>query len=88
MSLDSNLSSQVETGMPIVLPPHLVRIFETADAQIRDTYSLSPGVATLIRLWLAISTPSQVRREFELAVLDIRKSGSPLPTPDFDEEPL
>lgn len=62
-----------EAGTPVVLPPHLTENFEKAEAQLRELYGLTPGVAALVRLWLACGTPSQIRREFELAVLDLKR---------------
>lgn len=62
-----------EEGTPVVLPPHLTENFEKAEAQLRELYGLAPGVAALVRLWLACGTPSQIRREFELAVLDLKR---------------
>ena len=67
----------VEPGFPVVLPPHLTENFEKAEAQLRELYGVAPGVTALVRLWLACGTPSQIRREFELAVLDIKKRAIP-----------
>ena len=53
-----------------VLPPHLRENFEKAERQIQADYAMSPGVTGLVRLWLACDTSAQIRREFELAVLD------------------
>ena len=57
------------------LPPHLRENFEKADQQLREFYGLSPGVTALVRLWLASGTSSLIRKEFEVAVLDIKRSG-------------
>lgn len=57
------------------LPPHLRENFEKADRQLREFYGLSPGVTALVRLWLASGTSSLIRKEFEVAVLDIKRSG-------------
>ena len=62
-------------GMPLVLPRHLIVRFEEADEQIRTTYGIAPGVPTLVRLWLACGCVSQIRKEFESAVLGITKPG-------------
>ena len=89
MSLDTSVSSPEEIGLPVVLPPHLTENFEKADAQLRATYGVAPGVAALVRLWLACGTSSQIRREFELAVLDIKKRTiQPDAKGDFDEDYL
>jgi hypothetical protein len=72
-----------------VLPTHLRENFEKADLQLREFYGMSPGVTALVRLWLACGTSSQVRREFELAVLDIKKCGlNPNENGGFDEDRL
>jgi hypothetical protein len=71
------------------LPAHLRENFEKADLQLREFYGMSPGVTSLVRLWLACSTSSQIRREFELAVLDIKKRGlNPNENGGFDEDRL
>jgi hypothetical protein len=76
-------------GLPLVLPPHLTANFEKVDGQLREFYGTSPGVPALVRFWVACSTASRIRKEFELAVLDIKKSN---PTPNeeghFDEDSL
>ncbi|MBL9207337.1 MAG: hypothetical protein JNN01_19815 [Opitutaceae bacterium] len=58
-----------------LLPAHLTENFEKAHHQIQEYYGTSPGVPALIRLWLACATSTQVRLEFERAVLDITKRG-------------
>jgi hypothetical protein len=71
------------------LPPHLRENFEKADTQVRDLYGVSPGVTALMRLWLACGTSSQIRVEFERAVLDIkRRDFNPNEEGDFDEDSL
>lgn len=69
------------------LPLHLRENFERADQQVREHYGTSPGVTALIRLWLACGTSSQIRVEFERAVLDIHRQDF-LPDDDelFDED--
>jgi len=82
-------TAPVEEGLAVVLPRHLTEIFERADRQIQDAYGMTPGVARLVRLWLASGTPAQVRREFELAVLDVNRRGiEPHPNGEFDEDCL
>ena len=78
MSAETKTDPAAETGLPIVLPPHLTENFAKAEAQLRELYGVAPGVPALVRLWLACGTPSQVRREFELAVLDIQRRVIPL----------
>ena len=66
----SDIASSIEAeGLAIVLPPHLIANFERADRQIQEAYGVTPGVPSLIRLWLACSQASHIRREFELAAL-------------------
>lgn len=89
MSIEANVAPASQVGLPIVLPPHLTENFEKADAQLRADYGITPGVQTLVRLWLACGTPSQIRREFEFAVLDIKKRAiQPDASGNFDEEYL
>ena len=73
MSAETKTDPTADVGLPIVLPPHLTENFEKAEAQLRELYGIAPGVPSLLRLWLACGTPSQVRREFERAVLDIQR---------------
>jgi hypothetical protein len=89
MSVEAKPESAVEVGLPIVLPPHLTENFEKAEAQLRQFYGVAPGVTALVRLWLACATASQIRREFELAVLDIkRRAIPPNAEGDFDDDYL
>lgn len=72
--METNEASAVEVdGLSIVLPPHLTENFETAVNQIRERYGLSPDVPALIRLWIACGTSGRIRREFEHAVLEIKR---------------
>ena len=76
-------------GLPIVLPSHLTANFEKADQRIVESYGGSPGVAALIRLWIACGTSREIQREFERAVLDIRrKTLNPPESGNFDEDCL
>jgi len=69
------------------LPPHLRENFEKADVELRRLYGDSPGIAALVRMWLACGTESQIAREFELAVMDIKRRGlSPNEEGYFDED--
>jgi len=71
------------------LPPHLTENFEKADQQLRQFYGTAPGVTNLLRMWLACGSPSQIRSEFESAVLDIkRRQSSPHAEGGFDEDDL
>jgi hypothetical protein len=72
MSLELKAPPEVE-GLSVILPPDLMERFEIADRQLREIYGLSPGVTVLVRLWLACTNPSEIRDEFERAVMDINK---------------
>jgi len=72
-----------------VLPPHLREKFERVDREIQEAYGVSPGVARVVRLWLACGTCEQIRREFELTVFDVNKHGiEPHANGQFDEDCL
>lgn len=58
----------------MVLPPRLLAAFERADKQLAEAYGSAPGVAVLVRLWLACATAAVVRKEFESAVLQVNDS--------------
>ncbi|MEO7698130.1 MAG: hypothetical protein ABIZ04_02795 [Opitutus sp.] len=89
MSLDTTEPPVADTGLPLVLPPHLTQNFEKADRRLREAYGSSPGVVDLVRLWLACATSREVQREFERAVLDIRrKTLNPPEDGIFDEDCL
>ena len=68
------------------LPPHLRENFEKANRDIQENYKMSPGVAVLIRMWLAAGRPSQIAKEFEFAVLDIKRRDVNTPKGGFDED--
>jgi hypothetical protein len=89
MSLEGNERVEVEEGLPVVLPPHLTQNFEKADRLLLEAYGSCPGVTALIRLWLACGTSRGIQREFERAVLDIRrKTLNPPEDGIFDEDCL
>jgi hypothetical protein len=76
-------------GLPVVLPAHLTANFEKADRQLLESYGSSPGVIDLVRLWIACGTSREIQREFERAVLDIRrKTINPPENGEFDEDCL
>lgn len=76
-------------GLAMLLPAHLTDNFEKANRWIQETYAMNPGVPSLVRLWLACSTSSQIRKEFELAVLDVTKPGiKPHENGEFDDDCL
>ena len=86
--MDTNNPPTIE-GLPIVLPPHLTENFEKAEALIRDLYGISPGVVSLLRLWIACATSALIKKEFELAILDIKRSDlTPNAEGYFDDDSL
>ncbi len=79
----------VDNGVPVFLPPEVFENFEKARRQIQEFYAMSPDTPALVALWLACGTASQIRREFELAVLDIsRRSIEPHANGEIDEDCL
>jgi hypothetical protein len=84
-----NFESPTLEGLPLVLPAHLTANFEKADRKLLESYGSSPGVTTLVRLWVACGTSGEIQREFERAVLDIRrKTLRPPESGEFDEDCL
>ncbi len=76
-------------GLPLVLPAHLTANFEKADRLLLESYGSSPGVSALVRLWVACGTSKEIQREFERAVLDIkRKTINPPESGEFDDDCL
>lgn len=72
-----------------VLPAYLRGNFDKADAELRELYGKSPGVAALVGMCLAMHTPSRIRIEFERAVLDIkRRTLNPNEKGEYDEDCL
>ena len=65
------LGAGEEALIDLPIPPRLLAIFENADREIHQAYGLTPGATALARLWLTCATASQVRKEFESAVLEI-----------------
>ncbi|HWA08302.1 MAG TPA: hypothetical protein VG838_02430 [Opitutaceae bacterium] len=89
MSGSAKELAEVEAGLPVTLPPHLTQNFEKADRLLLEAYGSSPGVAALVRLWIATGTSREIQREFERAVLDIRrKTLNPPESGEFDEDCL
>ena len=87
MTPEPKTVAEEETGLPVVLPPHLTDNFEKADRNLLEAYGTSPGVTALIRLWIACGTSRVIQREFERAVLNIRRKTLNLPEDgEFDED--
>jgi hypothetical protein len=77
----------VEEGLPVIFPPHLTENFEKAHRELEAAYGHGPGVPALIRLTAACWTSARIRREFERAVMEIRRrSIHPSDTGEFDED--
>ena len=71
------------------LPPHLREKFDRVDREIQEAYGIAPGAPRLARLWLACGTCAQIRREFEIAVLDADgRTIQPHADGEFDEDCL
>jgi hypothetical protein len=87
--ITANLEPPTLEGLPLVLQAHLTANFEKADRNLLEAYGSSPGVTALLRLWIACGTSAEVQREFERAVLDIRrKTINPPESGEFDEDCL
>ena len=85
----TSVESPTLDGLPVVLPAHLTANFEKADRLLLEAYGSSPGVTALVRLWVACGTSREIQREFERAVLDIRrKTIHPPASGEFDEDCL
>jgi len=77
----------VEEGLPIIFPPHLTQNYEKAHRELEEAYGHGPGVPALIRMTAACWTSARIRREFERAVLEIRrKTLNPPENGEFDED--
>jgi hypothetical protein len=86
--METNEPTTLE-GLPLILPAHLTANFEKADRQLLESYGSSPGVTALVRLWVACGTSKEIQREFERAVLDIkRKTINPPESGEFDDDCL
>lgn len=55
------------------LPRHLAENFEKADQLFFEEYGFRPGVPALLRMWLACSTSSRIKAEFELGTMNLMK---------------
>jgi len=88
MSLETKTPPAVEEeGVTVVFPPHLLQNFEKADRELQEAYGHAPGVPALIRMTSACWTSARIRREFERAVLEIRRRTlHPPETGEFDED--
>ena len=72
-----------------LLPPYLREKFERIDREIHEAYGFAPGITRLARMWLACGSGPQIRREFELAVLDSNgRTIKPHANGEFDENCL
>lgn len=86
MNLEAKEPPGVDEGLPLTLPPHLISMFEKADRHLLESYGSSPGVPSLVRLWIARGTSQEIAREFERAVMDIqRKTVNPPADGELDE---
>jgi hypothetical protein len=86
MNLELKTISEVE-GLRMELPLHLMEKFERADRELRELYGQSPGVPALVLMWAGCGTAAQIKREFERAVIEIKKINLNLKEmEDFDED--
>lgn len=87
-----NLEAKPETeevDLAKLLPPHLTQNFEKADRLLMEAYGHSPGPGALMRLWVSCGTSRDIQREFERAVMNIRrKTLNPPEDGEFDEDCL
>lgn len=80
-------TAAVEEGLPVIFPPHLTQNFEEAHRELEAAYGHGPGVPALIRMTAACWTSARIRREFERAVMEIRRrSIHPPENGEFDED--
>jgi hypothetical protein len=69
------------------LPPHLRENFEEAERHLQEVYQISPGIAVLVRMWIAAGEPPQIAGLIERSVMDIKRRGlSPNREGYFDED--
>lgn len=66
-----------EEGVDLFIPQKLLERFEAVHREIRAAYGHAPDASSLMRFWLTCSTISQIRREFEAAVLEINENVIP-----------
>lgn len=89
MSMETNQMSAGIEEFVKALPPHLTENFEKADRNLQELYGSSPGVTALVRLWIACGTSALIKKEFELAVMDIKSRNlKPNAEGEFDEDCL
>lgn len=69
MNTPTKEAPAVEEEVEIVIPRRLLERFEGVRRDLVAAYGHSPDVISLMRFWLTCSTVSQVRKEFEAAVL-------------------
>lgn len=88
MNLETKAEAE-ELDLAKLLPPHLTQNFEKADRLLMEAYGHSPGPGVLMRLWVACGTSRDIQREFERAVMNIRrKTLNPPEDGEFDEDCL
>ena len=64
-------------GLEMLIPPRLLVRFEAVQRELKSSYGYAPDLPSLIRFWLACSTISQIRKEFEAAVLSTNENVIP-----------
>jgi hypothetical protein len=87
MNPETKTAAVVEEGINVLFPPHLTQNYEKANQEMMEAYGHGPGVEALIRMTVACWTSARIRREFERAVLEIRRRTlNPPETGEFDED--
>ena len=77
MNAPAKEAPAVEEEVELLIPRHLVERFEGVRRELLAAYGYSPDVVSLVRFWLTCSTISQIRTEFEAAVLQSNGDGIP-----------
>jgi hypothetical protein len=72
MSVELKSPVEVE-GLTVAIPPRLMEKFERAERELRERYGQSPGLSALILMWVGRGSASDVKREFERAVIEIKR---------------
>lgn len=84
MNLETKAPGEIDN---VALPPHLLKNFQKAERNIRETYGRSPPISDLVRLWVATATSWEIQTEFERTVMSIKRStAQPNKEGVFDED--
>ena len=75
-------------GLEMLIPPRLLARFEAVQSELKSAYGFAPDLPELIRFWLACSTISYIRKEFEAAVLSTNENVIPSDEGESDGDDL